>query len=123
MAARKKAKEEPWWPGEDSDKVLVPKVGQEIEFAKSLEEINQIANGKLGWDGHAEMFVDLNADVELKFRTSYSRKARIKKAKKMLQEAFCSNLVKYGEWLTPEQAEQRSKAITALYGKADKEPL
>lgn len=123
MAAPKKTKEEPWWPGEDSNKVLVPKVGKEKQFKETLENINQIANGKLGWKGHAEMYVDMGLESHFGMKPAKNREAGIEVMIKKLQEAFCSGLVEFGEWLTPEQVEQRKRAITALYGKTDKESL
>src|SRR5579863_4482966 len=94
-------------------KVLVPKIGKDEEFIKKFQEIQKIAHGPLGWDGHARLLIQLDAIEELKGMT-------FEQVKDFLQQSALSGLYEVGEWIPAEQAEQRKKSTEVLFGETPK---
>ncbi len=90
-------------------KVLVAKVGKEEEFHKKLAETIKIAQGPLGWDGHARLLMDLKAIPEFEGRT-------FEEIKEFLQQSALQGLYEVGEWIPEAEAEQRRKSTEVLYG-------
>lgn len=90
------------------EKVLVPKIGQEEKFLDALRSAQQIGNGKLGWDGQAEMMLDLGLlpSVGIKLKKG-TREQQLKQVKELLQQCFVDNINTYGEWVTPKVAKTR----------------
>lgn len=94
--------------------VLVPKPGKEQEFMAAMAEAHKIAHGALGWQGQAEMMVELGLDKVHKLRGA--KKARITQMKRLLQQMFLHNIYIHGDWVTPEEADKRSRTTATLFG-------
>ena len=101
--------------------VLVPKPGKEAEFEEAFKQAAQIGHGALGWQGQAEMMVELGLDKELKLRGT--KKARITQMRRHLQSIFLETIYKHGDWVTPEEADKRRKSLTTLFGKQDEDKV
>lgn len=111
---KKMTKAEKRWHELTDGKILVAKPGKEQEFYKALESTIQIAHGSLGWDGQAEMMVDLGLDSAIGAPLKGSRKQKIKKMKDFLIQTFLGSIYEVSDWVTPEQAENRRKATKVL---------
>lgn len=109
-----------WYPAEGEDKVLVPLVGKEDQFKEAMLKAHQIAHGKLGWQGQAELMVEVGLDVALGLPKSKYRKVNVRRVMDYLKQAFLQDIAQYSEWLTREEAEKRSNSMKVLYG--EKEP-
>ena len=104
------------------NKVLVPKVGKEAEFSQKLAEAHQIGHGALGWQGQAEMMIELGLDQSLEaggVRFPKNKKKRIDKMRQILIGCFMDDIHKYGEWVTKEEAKQRAEMTDILYKDLD----
>jgi hypothetical protein len=97
-------------------KVLVAKPGKEEEFIKQFNEMIRIAQGSLGWRGHAEMYLELGVlgamGIKLKSR---KKENKLKELESLLKQVFLQNLYEVSEWVTKEQAESRAKYNKVLY--------
>lgn len=96
--------------------VLVPKPDKFVEFKSTLLEIQTIAQGTLGWQGHAEMLYSLDFETifDYKFKKK-TKKARINEVKSYIQQAYLDKLHDYSELVTEEEAEVRMKHLSILY--------
>jgi hypothetical protein len=90
-------------------KVLVPKIGKDKEFHAKLTEIIKIAQGPLGWKGHAKMLHQLKAIPELENLT-------VEEMEETLKRAALQDLYEVGEWITEEDFAKREKSTQVLYG-------
>lgn len=108
-------KAEKKWHDMTDGKVLVAKPGKDQEFIKALESTQQIAHGSLGWDGQAEMMVDLGLHTAIGVSLKGSRKQKIKKMREYLIQTFLSSIYDTAEWVTEEEAEKRRVAKTVLF--------
>jgi hypothetical protein len=104
-------------------KVLVPKIGMDKEFEKTLVETIKIAQGPLGWKGQAEIFYSLGADVMaqigIEIVPGEPKEEAIAKIETYIKQAAMDTILQYGEWITEEEAEQRRKSTKVLYGEPE----
>ena len=103
-------------------KVLVPKVGHEIQFVEALEKAQQIGHGSLGWQGQAEMMVDLGLTATLEaegVKFPKNREKKIEKMRHILIGMFMDSIYEHSDWLTPKQAEKRKNSQTILFDKPE----
>lgn len=105
------------WIKKTKGKVLVPKVGHDAKFVEALNNAIQIGQGKLGWQGQAEIMFNLglieNLGLKIKGKTN---KQKIACIKNYLITAAMEEIYTYGEWIPEKQAKLRDKAKTVLYG-------
>ena len=105
---------------EAEGKVLVAKVGHEVKFLETLGEMHKIGHGALGWDGQAEMMIELGLDQSLEkdgVKFPKSAKARKVKMRQILVGCFVDTLYQYGEWVTAEEAKNRKDYHEILFNK------
>lgn len=99
------------------DKVLVPKVGKEVEFLKAMQDTATIARGTLGWRGQAEMMYDLELTEHLGLDIKGLEKEQaLQKIEEYVKQAYLQTIFDFGEWVTKEEADRRRKASKVLYG-------
>ena len=102
--------------------MLVPLVGKETAFIQAIGEFVRMANGTLGWRGHAEMLLDLKpngeaAEMVLGHKLEGDKEAKITKLSEWLEQAFWETILVNAEWLDKEAGEARWQALYILYGK------
>jgi len=91
-------------------KVLVAKVGVPHEkFVEKLNEGIKIAQGPLGWKGHAELLHKLDAIPELKGLT-------VEQVEDVIKQSYLSGLYEVAEWIPEEEAKKRQQTTETLYG-------
>jgi hypothetical protein len=96
-------------------KVLVAKPGMEEQFKKAFEAMTTVAQGALGWEGQASMFIDLGVLPSLGIELKGSKKQQIKEVCNYLKQIYLQDIYKYSEWLTPEEAATRAQVNKVLY--------
>lgn len=105
--------EEQLIPDELAGKVLVAKVGVAHEdFINKLNEGIKIAQGPLGWRGHAELLHSLDAIPELKGMT-------VEEVESFVKQAYLQGLYEVAEWIPEEEAEKRRQTTETLYGEPE----
>jgi len=107
------------WIKKTKGKVLVPKVGQDKEFTQAFNNAVQIGQGKLGWQGQAELMYNLGLIEHIGFKLKGSKRQKIAAIKNYLITIAMEEIYTYGEWVPVKQAELRIKAKTILYGPKD----
>lgn len=101
---------------------MVPKVGHEAQFITALAGAHQVAHGKLGWQGQAELIHDLDV-FEQMFGSPYkttTKEEQIAEIKELLQQAFLQDIMEHAEWLTEEEAAKRKASQEVLFGDKDR---
>lgn len=108
----------------DGTLCLVPKINEETEFIAALGEMLKVANGSLGWKGHAEMLLDIDKNGEV-FKAlqigppTGTREEQTAQLIEWLQESFWQSVVCHAEWIPKEEGEARWKSLRILYGTTD----
>lgn len=103
-------------------KVLVPKVGHEIQFVEALQKAHQIGHGALGWQGQAEMMVELGMVEILKkegVKFPKSKEGQITKMRHVVIGMFMDNIYQHGDWVTKKEAKKRQNSQTILFDKPE----
>lgn len=105
---------------EAEGRVLCAKVGHEQKFIDTLAEMHKIGHGALGWDGQADMMIELGLDQALEkdgVKFPKSAAARKKKMRQILVGSFVDTLYQYGEWIPAEEAKNRKEYSDILFNK------
>jgi len=96
-------------------------VGHEDKFHKAIESATAIAQGKLGWDGHAEIMlkiggIGLITGGAINPDPKWTEQEHKDAIKELLQNMHLQEIYEHGEWLTEEEAIKRKNSTEVLFG-------
>jgi len=66
------------------------------KFLESANRMAAIAQGALGWAGHARLWVDMNLDIELFGFKKTTKRIRRKRMKRALRQFYLQDLIASG---------------------------
>lgn len=87
------------------DKVLVAKVGKEVQFMEKIAQATEY--NSFGWKEIAKLVRQLD-------RESFED-LTLREIEQELKRATYDSIMQYAEWMTPEEAAKREKIFDLLY--------
>jgi hypothetical protein len=106
----------------NEDLVLVAKVGKQEEWLKAIKDAEQIAQGALGWRGHAEIMVDtdladwIDKDSNGELNLPEDKEAKVVAMEEILKNMYLQAILDLSDEVTKEEADRRAKTTKVLYG-------